>query len=370
MKKEMVSKWVVRFTPFRKSFLTGFTLVCVTLFTFSCTGGKKRFYQAVPMSLDLVGKGDIEKLSTVKIDDIRRLRNPGLVVLVRGLDTKGEAYVEANGNRYDIPPIVSGLRGKIVIPLSSEHLKNGDNKIKYFKRLTKDGYSILDSRIESVKEKSTRVIGWTYRMLARSVPETITAFDFVMSYKDEGKRKKSDVPMWTQRGKVRPIRFQFGQLPLSWMRPESGSEYEEVFTHLYDKYSDRVIEICKEGHFNEAMIVWSYGFSLPYEERNRQLCKELIKKFHKNGIKVAAYLSATRMQWAPDEMFGDEPEMFRVEPESKNWINRNEYGEPRWYSKGETFKSYLANLKNKEWRKYQLKRTELAIDAGVNELYL
>jgi hypothetical protein len=352
-----------------------FLLVCLLLSCPSDTQltntkhSQEGFYQIVPMSLNLLGEGDIEKLSTVKIEDIRKLKNPDLVVLLRGLDTKGEAYVDVNGNRYDIPPITGGLRGKIVIPLSSEHLKNGDNEIKYFKTFTKDGYRILDSRIESVEEKSTRVIGWTYQMLARSIPETITAFDFVTSYKGEGKRKESDVPMWTQRGKVRIIRLQFGQLPLSWKQPLSGSEYEDVFIHLYDKYSDRLIEICKEGHFNAAMIVWSYGFSLPYEKKNEQICKVLVKKFHNNGIKVTAYISATRIQWAPNEMYRDEPEMFRVESESKNWINRNEYGEPRWYRKDRKFRSYLADLKNEEWIKYQLKRAELAIDAGFDELY-
>ena len=150
---------------------TKFLLACVTFLASSCALPEEgQFYQGITVSpsysYHLSGRTNRVKGYIVKIDNIVRLKNPGLVLLAEGLDKDG-AYVNVNENRYDIPPIVGGLLGKIVIPVDVEHLKDGINEIVYLKNLNDDGYEVLDCRIESVKQNSTRVVGQTYRILAR-----------------------------------------------------------------------------------------------------------------------------------------------------------------------------------------------------------
>jgi len=321
MKKSLIFKRTVEFL-----------LAYVTLLAFPCTLADGQPYQGITVSpsysYHLSGRTNRVKGYIVKIDNIVRLKNPGLVLLAEGLDKDG-AYVNVNENRYDIPPIVGGLLGKIVIPVDVDHLKDGINEIVYLRNLNGDGYEVLDSRIESVKQNSTRVVGQTYRIIARGRLPSINDFDFVMTYRGENERRELDVPEWTKRGKVRFYR--------------AGIDFD----HL-----DRMFEMFKEAHINLVMV------GIPSDKKSKEFIrsKEFIERCHGNGIQVTASFS----------LGGISLRSVIMHPELKNWISRDEYGELRWRSRGST---YLADLKNKEYKDELLKRAEVAIDAGVDELY-
>ena len=314
---ELLIKWIIVFV-----------IVCMI---FSCARNKKRFYQGITVSpsysYDMSGRTDRVKGYIIKIDDIKTLKDPCLLLLAKGLD-KDEAYVDVNGNKYDIPPIASGLLGKIVIPLNIEYLKEGINEIEYFKKLNSDGYEILDSRIQLVKEVSARVVGQTYRKAARGRPASISDFDFIISYKHEYKRKESDVPEWVNRS----IRFY-----------RAGIDFDRL---------DRMFEMFKEAHIN--LVAVGIPSNKGSEEYKR--VKDFIGRCHKNGIRVTSFMS----------LGGINLRRVVMNPEIKSWISRDEYGELRWRRRGGT---YLANLNNKDYRNEVLRRAVLAIDAGVDELY-
>lgn len=308
-----------------------FLLAYVTLFAFPCTLADGQPYQGITVSpsysYHLSGRTNRVKGHIVKIDNIVRLKNPGLVLLAEGLDKDG-AYVNVNKNRYDIPPIVGGLLGKIVIPVDVEHLKDGINEIVYLKNLNGDGYEVLDSRIESVKEKSTRVVGQTYRKVARGRPASISDIDFIINYKGENKRRESDVPEWVNRS----IRFY-----------RAGTDFD----HL-----DRMFEMFKEAHINLVMV----GVPRDKESERFKRIKAFIDRCHGNGIRVTA----------GSGIGGISLRSVLLDPELKNQISRDEYGELRWRRRGGT---YLADLNNEDYRNEVLRRAEAAIDAGVDELY-
>ena len=300
----------------------------------------------------------LQKKSIIKIDNVNKIENPGLIVLVKDLNVEGEAYVSVNGNLYDLPYVPGGLTGKVVIPIKPGHLKNGDNEILFYKSNTSDGYSVLDSRIETVKEKETSIVGITYYQLSQGVPESLKAFDFVMNYKGGNERKETEIPSWTKSGKVRHLRFDNDPIFLASCYWWLYGENRDVMENIYTKYSDRVIEICKQGYINSVLVRWSTGLSLPFEEEWRKQCTEAIKKFHKNGIKVGVYIAISEIFWQ---------EMFKNEPASVNWVWKDEFGKPSELSWNPLL--YLADIRNDDFRQYILKRTELAIDADADELY-
>lgn len=133
----------------------------------------------------------------------------------------------------------------------------------------------------------------------------------------------------------------------------------EIQRNLYTKYSTQIIDRLKEARINWVSLTWSNGFSIEKEAGQRDECGKFIEKCHANGIKVSAYLSMSNMFWK---------NMFKDVPESKNWVWRDEAGEPRLY--GKKPERYLADVSKKEWREYVKKRIRLAIEAGVDAIYL
>jgi len=302
------------------------------------------------------------KVYVVTIPEEGSLTNPGLVFLARGLDEK-EGYVLVNGNRYDLPALPGSapqekevttqqsgkegwytsngsdeLLGKIVLPLSLEHIHDGVNRIVFHKTTDADGFRVTDARITSVTVQEAKVAQLTYRAVTRGGSPRIDDFDYVVNYKGEGRRKESDLPEWAQRGKVRYYR--------------AGIDFD----HL-----DRMFEMFIEGNFNLVMLQVATPEDTSSEEFKRYTT--FIDRCHANGIRVTFDGGAGRQPIRLNSISADSVE---ANPEMNAWISRDEYGNPRQRRRGS---SYWPDLTNKDYRNRVLKTADIAIDAGVDELY-
>lgn len=333
-------------------FLSVLSLCCGTV-------EEKPYYQGITTSTsysyDLSGRTDRIQGYIMNIPRVATINNPGLVLIANGIDLAGEAYVMVNDNRYDLPPIIEGLSeeiaispdeqqgkigwytfsnqydivGKIVVPLSSEHIKDGINEVEFFKKDGTDGYNVIDTRIEEVAEMKTQVTGRTYRDLARGKNATIDDFNFVVNYKGEGKRLQSEVPEWTRTNNIRFYR--------------AGVDFNNL---------DRMFEMFKEARINLVMI----GVPADTQSDQYKRIKAFIDRCHENGINITASSS----------LGGISLRSVLLNPELKEEIARDEYGELRWRRRGG---NYLADLNNPQYHRDVLNRAGIAIDAGVDELY-
>lgn len=313
-------------------FIIWVVILSAVLLVPSNARGEEIIYQGITIapsySYYLSGRTDRVRGYIIRIDNVKSLKKPGLVLLANELDLEGEAYVVINDNSYDIPEVPGGLLGKIVVPLNREHLKEGINEIEYFMRTNSNGYEVLDTRIEKVIENKAKVVGQTYRVLARGREPTIKDFDFVMGYKNEYKRKEKDVPEWANRG----IRFY-----------RAGIDFE----HL-----DRMFEMFKEAHINLIAV----GIPRSKDSEEYIKIKNFIDRCHSNGIKVTSFHS----------LGGINLRSVIMNPELENWLSIDEYGMFRWRQTGKVF---LADINNKEYKNEMLKEAEIAIDIGVDEIY-
>jgi len=342
-----------------KSNLLKLSIVLLLFFVIlGCNGNKSaKFCQGITIapsySYYMSGRTDRVKGYVIRIDNLKNLRNPGLVFIASGIDYQGEAYVDVNGKKYEIPPLggmvkkvgstakVQGkaqfytvssgddILGKIVIPLKKGPLKEGINEIAFFKDKSSDGFTVLDARVESVKETKPVLLGQTYHLLARGRPATIRDFDFVYHYKNEKKWTESDIPEWAQRGKVNFYR--------------AGIDYDNL---------DRMFEMFKEAHINLVAV----GIPRDKNSEDYKQVKSFIDRCHKNGIKITAFNS----------LGGVSLRDLMMNPELETWISRDEYGNKRWRQPGKVF---AADLADKKYCNYELKYAALQIDTGVDELY-
>ncbi len=307
-------------------------------------------------SYHLAGRTDRIHGYVMKIDDASRVSRPGLVILASGTD-QNEGYVDVNGKKYALPGLTGNpgkqsdkneknaegkegwysftsgddIIGKIVIPLDEGILKNGLNDVTFYKNSDRDGFEIIDARIQSVAESQAAVVGQTYHLLARGKPSSIGDFDYVFNYKGEKKRLEKEIPDWRRRGKVVFYR--------------AGVDWD----HL-----DRMFEMFKEARVNDAAV----GIPADSNSAEFQRVKAFIDRCHAGGIKVTAFNSLGNIS------FRD----YLMRPELEKWISRDEYGALRW--RGEKGGGYAADLQNEDYRKNALlKHAALQIDAGADELY-
>ncbi|MEJ2637762.1 MAG: hypothetical protein P8184_21070 [Calditrichia bacterium] len=330
---------------------------CSTLFA---QQGSETIYQGITIAptyaYHLSGRTDRVKGYLVKIDNVKSLAAPGLVILASGV-SNGEGYAVVNGEKYDVPGLAGSLTtsidksgknvpgkegwysyssgddiiGEMIIPLKPENLRDGLNEVTFFMNPGGDGFEIIDTRIQSVEVTAPTLVGQTYHLLARGKPSSIRDFDFVFNHTSEGMRLEKDIPDWARRGKVNFYR--------------AGIDWE----HL-----DRMFEMFKEAHIN---LVATH---VPVDENSEEYAqaKAFIDRCHKAGIHVTAFNSLGNVS------FRD----YLMHPELEKWISRDEYGTLRW--RGEQGSSYAADLQNEDYRKNDLlKRAEAEIDAGVDELY-
>ena len=319
-----------------------------------------KFYQgitvAAPYSYHLSGRSDRIRGYLVKVDDTKQLPNPGLVFLTSGL-ARSEGYVEVNGKRFDLPALMGELSvpsdkdeknapgkegwysfssgddivGKMIVPVPPELIKSGLNEVTYYRNPDYDGFEIIDTRLENVKETASVLAGQTYHLLGRGKSATIADFDYVYNYKGEKKRLEKDIPDWTRRGKVFFYR--------------TGIDWD----HL-----DRMFELFKEARISVVAV------NVPRDKNSIefQRTKTFIERCHENGIHVTAFNSLGNISLREKMM----------NPGLERWIARDEYGALRW--RGEAGSNYAADLKNLDYRQNDLLvQTENQIDLGVDELY-
>ncbi len=316
------------------------------------------FYQAYVVApsyeYELSGRKDRVKGYVVRLDAPEQLHSPGLVVLVSGV-APGEGYVTVNGHKYDLPGLLgeaggpardmgknqpgkegwysfsSGddITGEVVIPLNPTHLQVGLNEIEFFKGPVADGYDVIDTRLESVPQRTPTLVGQTYHLLGRGRGATIRDFEFVLNYRSEKKRSLGDIPAWARRGRVN-----FYRAGIDW-------------SHL-----DRMFEMFQEAHIN---LVATHVPKDTSSEEYRQV-KAFIDRCHAHNIRVTAFNS----------LGGLGVREVLMHPEQRNWISRDEYGNLQWRAPNNSF---AADLQNEDYRQNALQQAAVAIEAGVDELY-
>jgi len=340
-----------------------FLTFCTTMLTAALAaaqGPATAWYQAVTVppsyAYHLSGRSDRVHGYVVKIDDPAGLRTPGLILLASGIDA-GEGTVEVNGKVYPLPALLGAANrqsdkseknaegkegwysfssgddiiGKVVIPLEASLLKAGLNDVTFFKAEGRDGYEVIDARIEAVDAVAPQVVGQTYHILARGKPSSVGDFDYVYRYNGEKKRLEREIPEWRRRGKV--IFYRAG---IDW-------------DHL-----DRMFEMFREARVNDVAA------HIPADSTTEeyQRVKAFIERCHAGGIRVTAFNSLGSISYRD----------LLMNPGLEKWISRDEYGTLRW--RGEKGGNYAADLQNADYRKNALlKHAAVQMDAGADELY-
>lgn len=172
------------------------------------------------------------------------------------------------------------------------------------------------------------------------------------------------VPEWAKQGNFHFIRIDGGRIESwkadrTWWGREFSEEEKEVLSNIYGKYSDTLLTRLSEAGFNWIWVTWSNGWSIREENENRLLLKEFIKRCHENGIRVTAYMSASNMFWEST---------FKDEPESVTWL-LIQNGRPVNYGGPDNPMRFIADVTNPDWRKYLLKKVEMAIAADVDAIF-
>ena len=312
-------------------------VTCLAILSCACEKQSKSYYQCITAQ----GRGSSIKNYIVYLKNSDNVPLPGLVILAKcsGSNQQIAAYANINNNRYDIPPITCGLNVKVVVPLKAEHLTDGINRIDFFCEADECEYEVIDCRIASVEETTAQVVGQTYRILGRYAPVTLSNFDFVMKYDGSEARKKEDLPDWAQRGKVRFYR--------------AGIDFDHV---------DRMFEMFKEAHINLVLLQVATPSDLKSEEYKRY--KAFIDRCHENNIKVMYDGGAGNL---PIRLNAIMLEGALAHPEWREWISKDEFGVPKW--RGRPGRIFMPDITIEDYRKEVLKNTEIAINAGSDELY-
>ena len=58
-----------------------------------------------------------------------------------------------------------------------------------------------------------------------------------------------------------------------------------------------MVDLLEQGTINFVWVTYSVGFSWQDEEAQRVATREIVKKLHAHGIKVAAYMCASSVFW-------------------------------------------------------------------------
>lgn len=336
--------------------LVGSAVLCHAQAESRLTANSYKAYVVAPSyEYELSGRTDRVKGYVIRVDTPDHLTSPGLVLLLSGI-APGQGQVTVNGHAYNLPGLMgeagapsrsteknqpgkegwysysSGdeIIGKMVIPLAAAHLQAGLNEIEFFKTPGAASYEVIDVELQSVPQAEVTRVGQTYHLLGRGRNGTIRDFDFVFNYRSEKRRSLEDIPAWARRGKVN-----FYRAGIDW-------------NHL-----DRMFEMFSEAHIN--LVATHVPMDTSSEDYRR--VKAFIDRCHANNIRVTAFNSVGGLGIRDVLM----------NPEKRNWISRDEFGNLVWRAPNNTF---AADLQNEDYRRdVLLKQAAIAIDAGVDELY-
>jgi len=336
--------------------LVGSAVLCHAQAESRLTANSYKAYVVAPSyEYELSGRTDRVKGYVIRVDTPDHLTSPGLVLLLSGI-APGQGQVTVNGHAYNLPGLMgeagapsrsteknqpgkegwysysSGdeIIGKMVIPLAAAHLQAGLNEIEFFKTPGAASYEVIDVELQSVPQAEVTRVGQTYHLLGRGRNGTIRDFDFVFNYRSEKRRSLEDIPAWARRGKVN-----FYRAGIDW-------------NHL-----DRMFEMFSEAHIN--LVATHVPMDTSSEDYRR--VKAFIDRCHANNIRVTAFNSVGGLGIRDVLM----------NPEKRNWISRDEFGNLVWRAPNNRF---AADLQNEDYRRdVLLKQAAIAIDAGVDELY-
>jgi hypothetical protein len=173
------------------------------------------------------------------------------------------------------------------------------------------------------------------------------------------------LPAWLQPGTVRFARFDGGPIETQKTRRSSWGkrftpEEQEVLANLYGKYGDQMVDLLAQANVNFVWVTYSVGFSWEDEAAQRTEVREITRKLHARGIKVAAYMCAHSIFWES---------LFKDVPQSVKWILFDREGIPYRYSGGRDPLRFIADLDNPGWVEYQKRRVGGIIDDGLDAIF-
>jgi hypothetical protein len=173
------------------------------------------------------------------------------------------------------------------------------------------------------------------------------------------------LPSWLKSGTVRFARFDGGALEAQKaLRSDWASRFtpedRETLANLYGKHADRMVDLLVQAKINFVWVTYSVGFSWQDEEAQRVAVREIVKKLHAHGIKVAAYVCAISIFWES---------LFKDDPQSVRWIMVGSDGVPYRYSDGRDAMRFVADLNSPGWVEYQKRRVGAIIDDGLDAIF-
>ena len=121
-----------------------------------------------------------------------------------------------------------------------------------------------------------------------------------------------------------------------------------------------MIDLLVQAKITFVWVTYSVGFSWHDEEAQRVAVRELVKKLHAHGIKVAAYVCAISIFW--ESLFKDDPQAVR-------WIMVGSDGVPYRYSDGHDVMRFVADINDPGWVEYQKRRVGAIIDDGLDAIF-
>ena len=175
----------------------------------------------------------------------------------------------------------------------------------------------------------------------------------------------AEVPAWAMQGRLRFTRLDGGPIEIqktqrsSWGKSFTLAE-QEVLGNLYGRYGDRIADLLVQAGINAVWITYSVGYSWEDEAEQRAACREITRKLHARGIKVAAYMCATSMFWQS---------MFKDVPQSVKWLAFDPEGVPLRYSGGRDPLRFIAQIDNSQWMEYQKRRVGAIVDDGLDAIF-
>ena len=173
------------------------------------------------------------------------------------------------------------------------------------------------------------------------------------------------VPDWAKQGKFRFTRLDGGPIEIqktarsSWGKNFTPQE-KEVLSNLYGKYGEHMADLLAKANINFVWITYCVGYSWEDEAPQREACREIVRKLHARGIKVAAYMCATSIFWES---------VFKAVPQSVKWLAFDSRGVPFRYAGGKDPMRFIADIENPDWGEYQKRRIGAIVDDGLDAIF-
>lgn len=170
---------------------------------------------------------------------------------------------------------------------------------------------------------------------------------------------------WARRGAFRESGFYEGPAEMAKALLSGRWKFtpEELYKRVKAYDGSEYVDWAKKSHVTMLRLVWSPGFSHQGDQVQWELMREQIKKAHRKGIKLIAYLSVTNSFWQ---------EMFEAEPASRGWKQVNHDGQDVPYMAA-TYTGIVTRVlmcvNQQPWRDYIKYKITKALEAGADGLF-